>query len=133
MRVWNVLPIPFGEPQRSFGYLTAAQRASFDQIATLTPPRAAIGSMLNTGPIDLYAQRETFLPIMWLPQEQDTFFAAMFREGRAIYLLDDSAGMTTLRHYLEERYALRQVAVLEVPLFGGLPDTSSALWEIVKQ
>ena len=130
IRVWNVFPIPFGEPQRSFGYLTAPQRASFDQIATLTPPNAVIGSSLNTGPLDLYARRETFLPIMWLPQEQDTFFAAMFREGRAIYLLDDSAGITTLRRRLEERYALLQIAKLDVPLSGILPDTSSALWEI---
>jgi len=131
IRVWNVLPIPFGEPQISFGYLTVDQRASFAQLARLTPPRAVIGSVLNDGAIDLYARRETFLPMMWSMQEQAIFFDAMLREGRAIYFLDDSAGMTTLRHQLESRYALRQVAVLDVPLSSILPgDTSSALFEI---
>jgi hypothetical protein len=91
-----------------------------------------IGSILNTGPIDLYARRETFLPTMWSPQEQDIFFAAMFRERRTVYLLDDSAGMTTLRHHLNERYTLRQIAVLDVPPRGVFPDTSFALWEILK-
>lgn len=133
MRVWNVLPIPFGEPQNSYGYLTAAQRAAFDQIAALTPPRAVIGATMNTGALDLYAQRETFIPDMWSPQEQSIFLAAMFREGRAVYLLDDGAGMTIMRHHLEARYELRRVAVLDVPIGSALPgDTSRALWEIAK-
>jgi hypothetical protein len=133
MRVWNVLPIPFGEPQRSFGYLTVEQRAAFEQLASLTPPRAVIGSMLNSGAIELYARRETFLPTLWSAREQDIFFAAMFREGRAIYVLDDSAEMTTLRRQLAERYTLRRISVLDVPLWGILPgDTSSELWEITR-
>ncbi|MCX7840575.1 MAG: hypothetical protein N2559_14145, partial [Anaerolineae bacterium] len=132
IRVWNVIPIPFGEPQRSFGYLTFEQRAAFEHLAALTPPRAVIGSTLNSGAIELYARRETFLPTLWSAREQDIFFEAMFREGRAIYFLDDSAAMTTLRHQLAERYTLRQISALDVPLWGSLPgDTSSALWEIV--
>lgn len=133
IRIWNVLPIPFGEPQRSFGYLTAEQRAAFERIASLTPSRAVIGSTLNTGAIDLYARRETFLPTMWSAQEQDTFFDAMWSEGRAVYLLDDSVGMTMLRHQLEARYTLRHVETLNVPLGGVFPgDTSSALWRIIR-
>lgn len=133
IRVWNVLPIPFGEPQRSFGYLTAEQHAAFERIAALTPPRAVIGSRGNTGAIDLYAQRETFLPTMWSTDEQDTFFEAMWNEGRAVYLLDDNAEMTTLRRQLEERYTLHHVKTLNVPL-GGIfsSDTSSALWMITR-
>jgi hypothetical protein len=130
MRVWNILPIPFGGLQPSYGYLTAAQRAAFAQIAALTPPRAVIGSLHNTGAIDLYAQRETFVP-GW-PPEHDTFFAAMFREGRTVYLLDDSAGMTTLRRHLEARYELRRIAELDVPGDGFPGVTSFALWEIVR-
>ncbi|MBI5034871.1 MAG: hypothetical protein HZB51_30470 [Chloroflexi bacterium] len=133
IRVWNVLPIPFGTPQSSFGYLSASQRAAFEQLSTLTPSRAVIGSTLNDGAIDLYARRETFIPTMWSAQEQDTFFAAMFRQGRAVYLLDDAAGMTTLRHQLEQRYTLQKIAVLDVPLSSIFPgDTSSALYQIIK-
>lgn len=132
IRVWNVLPIAWGEPQRSFGYLTFEQRAAFEQLASLTPPRAVIGSTLNSGAIERYAQRETFLPALWSAREQDIFFEAMFREGRAVYLLDDSAEMTTLRHQLAERYTLRRVGVLNIPLWGISPgDTSSALWQII--
>lgn len=132
IRVWNVLPIAWGEPQRSFGYLALEQRAAFEQLASLTPPRAVIGSTLNSGAIELYAQREIFLPTLWSAREQDIFFEAMFREGRSVYLLDDSAEMTRLRHQLAERYTLRQVGVLNIPLWGIVPgDTSSALWQII--
>lgn len=132
MRVWNILPIPFGEPQRSFGYLTADQRAAFARIAELTPPRAVIGASLNSGAIDLYAHRETFLPAMWSPQEQDLFFAAMWREGRAIYLLDDSAAITALRPELESKYSLQKILALDVPMFGATSETTGALWQIKK-
>ncbi|MEW5720287.1 MAG: glycosyltransferase family 39 protein, partial [Chloroflexota bacterium] len=115
MRVWNVLPIPFGAPQYSYGYLTAAQRAAFDQLAALTPPNAVIGASLNTGALDLYARRATFIPDAWSPQEQGIFLATMMREGKPIFLLDDSAGMTIARHQLEARYTLRLVAALDVP------------------
>lgn len=130
IRVWNVLPIPFGAPQHSYGYMTVAQRAAFDQIAALTPPRAVIGSSSNSGAIDLYARREPFLPTMWSSHEQDNFFAAMFREGKPIFLLDDSAGMTTVRHALENRYALRRIAALDAPLFNASSETSGALWQV---
>ena len=134
MRVWNVVPIPFGEPQYSYGYITAAQRASFDQIAALAPSRAVIGSSANSGALDLYARRETFLPAMWSPQEQDIFLAKMLREGRRVFVLEDSAEMTNLRHQLEARYALQPVAVLDVPTGSVLSgDTSRALWEIFQR
>lgn len=133
IRVWNVVPLAWNHSQRPFGSLTVEQRVALRQIERLTPPRAVVGSVLNDGAIDLYARRETFIPTMWSAQEQDAFFAVMFREGRAVYLLDDSAGMTTVRHQLEARYTLTQVAVLDVPLSSVLPgDTSSALWEILK-
>ncbi len=133
IRVWNILPQPWSAPQPSFGYVTAAQRASFDQIAALTPPRAVIGSSLNTGPIDLYAKRESFHLAMWTPQEQDTFIAAMFREGRAVFLLDDSAETSAARRELEARYSLCQVVALDVPLFGAIDGTPGALWQIIQK
>lgn len=132
IRVWNVLPIPFGEPQRSFGYLTAEQRAAFEQIAALTPPRAVIGASLNTGAIDLYARRETFLPAMWSAREQDLFLAAMWREGRQVYLLDDGVETSDVRKILSQRFVLKQIAILDVPLFGAIGSTPGALWEIIK-
>lgn len=130
IRVWNVLPLAGSAPQPSFGYVTAAQRTSFDQIAGLTLLRAVIGSSLNTGPIDLYANRAAFHPAMWNANERDEFIVAMFREGRAVFLLDDSGETSAVRRDLATRYALRQVAVLDVPLFGVVDGTPGALWEI---
>ncbi len=130
IRVWEVLPQAWSQPQPSFGYVTAAQRASFDQIAALTPPTAVVGSSLNTGPIDLYARRAAFHPAMWTPDERVAFIAEMFRENRAVYLLDDSVETSAVRRQLASRYAVRLVAVLDVPLFGAVDGAPGALWEI---
>ncbi|HEX7589044.1 MAG TPA: glycosyltransferase family 39 protein [Anaerolineae bacterium] len=130
IRVWNILPLPWVEAQPAYGYVTAAQRAAFEQIAVLTPTRAVVGSMGNTGPIELYGTRETFVPTLWGPGERAVFIDAMFREGRRVFLLDDDAGMTTARHELEAGYTLREVAILDVPVYSRVPDTSGALWEI---
>jgi len=133
IRGWNILPLGWGAPQPSFGCVTRAQRAAFDQIAALTPPRAVIGSSLNTGPIDLYAGRGTFLPMLWTSSERVAFIAEMFREGRAVFLLDDSAETTAVRRDLEKGYSLRQVAALDVPLFGVVDGTPGALWQVIER
>jgi hypothetical protein len=133
IRVWNILPLPWGAPQSSYGYLTAAQRAAFEQIKVLTPPHAVVGSMLNSGPIELYGTRETFLPTLWGQGERTVFIEAMLREGRRVFLLDDDAGMTAARHELEERYILREVAVVDVPIVSRTTDTSGALWQVEKK
>jgi hypothetical protein len=74
--------------------------------------------------------RETFLPTLWAQSERALFIDAMFREGRRVFLLDDDSGMTAGRHELEGRYVLKQVAVLDVPVYSRTTDTSGALWEI---
>ncbi len=130
IRVWNILPLAWSAAPPAFGSMTSAQRASFDRIAALTPPSAVIGSSLNTGPLDLFAQREAFHPAQWTAAERDVFIAAMFRVGRTVYLLDDGAETSAVRRDLSARYRLRQVAVLDVPLFGVVDGTPGALWEI---
>jgi hypothetical protein len=69
---------------------------------------------------------------MWTPQEQDLFFAAMWREGRAIYLLDDSVAITALRPELESKYSLQKILALDVPMFSATSETTGALWQIKK-
>jgi hypothetical protein len=114
----------------TFGYVTAAQRASFDRIAALTPPDAVVGSTMNDGAIDLYARRATFRPGEWNAQECARFVEVMGRERRGLYLLDDGAETSAARRELSKRYTLRLVAVLDVPLFGTVDGTPGALWEI---
>ncbi len=121
---------PFQPAKVTFGYVTAPQRASFDQIAALTPPDAVVGSTMNDGAIDLYAQRATFRPGEWDAQECARFVEVMGRARRSLYLLDDGAETSAARRELSKRHTLRLVAVLDVPLFGAVDGTPGALWEI---
>ncbi len=122
---------PFQPAKVTFGYVTAAQRASFDQIAALTPPDAVIGSTMNDGAIDLYAGRATFRPGAWNAEECARFVEIMQREQRAVYLLDDGAETSAARRALTSKYTLRRVAVLDVPLFGAADEMPGTLWEIL--
>jgi hypothetical protein len=117
-------------PKVTFGYVTAAQRASFDRIAALTPPNAVIGSTMNDGAIDLYARRATFRPGEWSSTERATFVDAMLRVNRRVFLLDDGAETSDARRDLAMRYAFKQIAVLDVPLFSTVDGTPGALWEV---
>jgi hypothetical protein len=119
------------QPARvTFGYVTAAQRAAFDQIAALTPANAVIGSTMNDGAIDLYAHRATFRPGEWSADELVRFVEAMRRAQRRVFLLDDGAATSAARRELGTRYTLQPIAVLDVPLFGVVDGTPGMLWEI---
>jgi hypothetical protein len=121
---------PFQPAKVTFGYVTAAQRSSFDQVAALTPSNAVIGSTMNDGAIDLYSHRATFRPGQWDAQECDRFIQVMLNERRGIYLLDDGAETSAARRELSKRYRLSLVAALDVPLFGVVDGTPGGLWEI---
>ena len=130
IRVWNVVPLMWSEPQISFGYVTAEQRVSFSEIAKQIPPRAVVGSSLNTGAIELYAQRETFHPGMWSAQEQIEFIAAMSREGREIYLLEDGDVMREARNALSSHYKIEPITIINAPYFGNVGAMSGTLWKV---
>jgi len=115
----------------TFGYVTAAQRTSFAQLATLTPANAVIGATMNDGAIDLYARRATFRPAGWSDGELLKFVAAMREAGRVVYLLDDGSETSMARHVLAARYKLRAVAMLDVPLFSVVDGTPGVVWEII--
>jgi hypothetical protein len=132
MRVWNVMPIPFGQPQPSFGYLSVSERASFDKIAAITPGDAVIGTTLNDGAIDLYAERMTFRTGEWNDSELAGFVQAMQRSGRRIFLLEDGTEASASRRELAKSYSLEEIAVLDVPLFGEVDLVPGILWEIRK-
>ncbi len=132
MRTRLTILRPFQPVKVTFGYVTRAQRASFDQIAALTPQNSVIGSAMNDGPIDLYARRATFRPGVWNSAERAIFVDAMQRDNRPVFLLDDGAETSAARRDLSVRYQMRRVAVLDVPLFGSVGEMPAVLWEIVK-
>ncbi len=130
LRAATILPRPWRSHRASFGYLSAEERQAFDLLAQHTTDGAVVGSSLNGGPIDLYAGREAFRPAFWTEKELDIFFDEMFREGRAVYVLDDGEA---LRSSLEHARAHRQVVPLlhlSVPLFGDPERISGVLYQI---
>jgi hypothetical protein len=114
----------------TFGYITQAQRASFDQLITLTPSNAVIASVMNDGAIDLYAHRTTVRLGDWNADEQIQFIEAMRRENRPVYLLDDGAETSATRRALLSKYIFHPITTLDVPLFGIVNGTPGMLWRI---
>ncbi|MBI3741634.1 MAG: hypothetical protein HY257_07755, partial [Chloroflexi bacterium] len=131
LRVWNTLRLPLQEPRALFGALNQNQRAAFEQLAQLTPPRAVIGSTLNSGAIDLYARRESFRPSDWNAREREIFLRALFAQNRAIFLLNDGTEIELVIAELQKNFSLRRVAKLDVPLFGAVNRDAGVLWEII--
>ncbi|MCL5951311.1 MAG: glycosyltransferase family 39 protein [Chloroflexi bacterium] len=130
MRTRITILRPFEPVRITFGYVTSAQRASFDRIAALTPSDAVIGSTMNDGPIDLYAKRATFRPGVWNSTEYTDFVDMMLKAGRPVYILNDGAETSSALVDAGAHYSLRQVTVLDVPLFGTVDGPAGALWEI---
>lgn len=130
MRTRLTIQRPFQSVKITFGYVTLEQRASFAQIALLTPPNSVIASVMNDGAIDLYAHRDTFRAGVWTSSERDVFLAAMRRAGRKIFLLEDGAEMSLARKDLETRNRFKQIATLDVPLFGETDYANAVLWEM---
>lgn len=132
MRTRLTIQRPFQPVKITFGYVTRAQRASFNQIAALTPANAVIGSTMNDGPIDLYSHRATFRPGAWTSYERSIFVDSMKTSGRPIFLLEDGKELTDARRDLETRYILKKITPLDVPLFGESNLTAAVLWELVQ-
>jgi hypothetical protein len=91
---------------------------------------SVVGSSLNGGPIDLYAGREAFRPAFWTEEELDVFFKEMFRDGRAVYILDDGEGLHPSLEHAKTHYKVVPLLHLSVPLFGDPKRISSILYQI---
>jgi hypothetical protein len=130
-RTWTILPRPRGSYRASFGYVSAGERRAFDLLAEHTSERSVIGSSLNGGPIDLYADREAFRPAFWTEEELDVFFDAMFREGTAVYILDDGEALQSSLDHAKAHYDVEPVAHLSVPVFGD-PERISQMLDQVR-
>jgi hypothetical protein len=120
-----------------FGAMTQAQRASFDSLARLTAENAIIGASLNSGALDLYARRSAFRPADWCSPANckalDQFLVVTQEQGRAVYVLQDSAALAPVLNRLRKTHHVEHIADLDVPLFGDGPIVHpGALWEISK-
>ncbi len=138
VRVWNTLPRVTQDAQPRFGTMTQAQRASFQELAHLAPQNAIIGASLNSGAIELYAQRNAFRPADWCIEKQcgglREFVDIARGNGYEIYLLQDNASLANVFNALRDEYQIERVATLDVPLFGNEPVIDAgALWKITRR
>jgi hypothetical protein len=130
-RVWHTLPRVVEPAPTRFGAMTATQRASFNALARFTPQNAIVGASLNSGALDLYAQRAAFRPAEWSNQTLDEFLSVTQADGRAVFLLEDSAALSRVVQELRGAYRVERVTTLDVPLFGDEPIANpGALWRI---
>ncbi len=126
-----------GARYSGFGYLLPEQRAAFDTLADLTPPDAVVASTLNSGPVMLYAGRDSVRPSAWTSREWLVLVAYVLDHRGRMFMLDDGDELARPRDDLQgEAYALEPRAELFLPYFS--PDAGSdnrqvILYEVVRR
>jgi hypothetical protein len=92
-----------------------------------------IGSMLNSGAIELHAGRAAVHPAPWTEDELARWVEGLLARGRVFYLLDDGEEMPAVIERLEKRYSVRPVDILGLPYFaigGGNLPRSAQLYRV---
>ncbi len=127
------LLLPLGSEFNTFGYLNAAERNAFGEMAQIVPTTGVIGCSLNSGAVDLYANRLTFRPAYWNEQEFNQFLLAMHTASRPVYLLVDGDEMQMPLTWAQQRARLVPLWETRLPFFS--PNGSSSprivtLWQL---
>lgn len=131
VRVWNTLPRVLEDPSPRFGAMARVQRDSFDALAKLTPPNAIVGATLNSGAVELYAQRKAVRPADWTDAELREFLRVAETDGYEFYLLQDNPELGRVVDGLRRDLTVEPVGTLDVPLFGedAVPNVGT-LWRV---
>lgn len=134
-RSTRTLALPWREDVITFGHVRADQLAEFQALRELTPEDAVVGSMLNSGAIELHAGRQAVHPAPWTEQELTRWVEGLLAQERAFYVLDDGEEMPVVIERLEEQYRVRPVATLDLPYFalgGGNLPRPAQLYQVEK-
>ncbi|MGB4976620.1 MAG: hypothetical protein WBR35_07770, partial [Anaerolineae bacterium] len=127
---YPVLTSPWRPPHASFGFVSAAQRAAFAQVAALTEPDAIIGATLNSGALDLLSDRRSVRPADWTSAQWATVIETLHAQGRAVYLLDDGVDLAPVLEATGRQFGLTPVALLDVPVYGDPDRVSRTLFRV---
>ncbi|MDI7275265.1 MAG: hypothetical protein QME94_04745 [Anaerolineae bacterium] len=130
LRMGPMVEWPFREVEETFGYVAADQRQAFSQIAELTEESAVVGTSLNSGPVELYANRQAFRPGDWTEVELEVFLRAMAEAGRPVYLIDDGNEHRAVVERLAAGGRLEPVCRLAVPLYGDRERLTGMLYRV---
>jgi hypothetical protein len=120
-RSGQVLAMPWRRDVITFGYVSADQRMGFGELQAMTPQNAVIGSMLNGGAVELYAQRKAVHPAPWTERELVRWTETLLARGRPFYVLDDGEEIPPVLDQLARSYQVRPVGQINLPYFviGG--------------
>jgi hypothetical protein len=135
LRSMETLALPVTRGFGAFGLLTREERASFGALQNVTEANAVIGCSLNSGAIDLYANRLTFRPETWTAEQIARFIARMSASGRPVYLLADgdrSADAIAALRALD-RFDFEDAGVLLAPYHlrgSGSEPRAITLWRV---
>lgn len=135
LRTMETLALPVTRGFGAFGYLVREQRASFDTLAAMTPANAVVGTSLNSGAIDLHSNRDTYRPATWTPAELKKFIDLLHREGRPVFLVNDSDELSEALETMQANYTVREAGRIDVPYYnligGGSSNRSVEVFEIM--
>ncbi|MBZ0317637.1 MAG: glycosyltransferase family 39 protein [Anaerolineae bacterium] len=101
----------------TFGLLTVEQRDALDKLEANTPPDAIVAVSLNSGPVSLYAHRETVRPYEWTDEEWLKFVGAALESGYPVYLLRDGYEMEAPLELTQLRYDATLIGAFFLPYF----------------
>jgi hypothetical protein len=133
-RSYHALSLPWRTGVTTFGHVPASQAAAFKRLGELTPKDAVVGSMLNSGAIELHSGRQAIHPTPWTDEELYAWTDALLARGRRFYVLDDGEEMPSSLKRIQARYRLRPVATLGLPYFalgGGALPRPARLYEVL--
>jgi Dolichyl-phosphate-mannose-protein mannosyltransferase len=134
LRSMETLAMPINRGFSAFGYLVPGQRESFNALARVTEPNAAIGGTLNSGAIDLHAGRQSFRPGVWPPADAVKFIEALLARGTPVYLLVDGDELKTVEPALQSRFTLTEIIRVNVPYYqavgGGSANRLTPLYRL---
>lgn len=116
-RTSRTLGMPWLPRVWTFGYVSAAERSGYTQLAHVLPQDAVVATSLNSGAIERYTGHEAVRPASWSDDEFGRFLDALRREGRALYLLDDGEEMELFLPRVES-FGLAHVGEFVLPTFG---------------
>lgn len=128
LRTRLTLLLPLGRELITFGYLDRATQQNITSLAVVVPPNGVVGASLNSGAVELYAQRPTVRPAYWSEAEWTRFAQALQQASRPLYLLMDGNEMTTLLTWAQT-YGAPQI-VWRAPLPCYSPNGVGAVREV---
>ena len=132
LRSMETLALPITRGFSAFGYLVAEQRHSFDTIATVTEADAAIGCSLNSGAVDLHANRRTFRPGTWANNDAALFIRTLLDAKKPVYLLIDGEEMQRAADALRSHFTLQEVIRVDVPFYFAGSGSENRKVQLVK-